>query len=115
MCLGKRLYKHRILNGNLGVKVGYELVPLKVKLAAQLKIHRNLPVIYAVAGVTHLLVVVDFCNRRPPVNDQLIGAFFRNGSAANVVALRLLRWVELKTDLGKIWRVKKLVHCIKLF
>ena len=41
----ERMYKQRILQGDLCVKVGLQKVLLNVKLPSELQIHRNLSVV----------------------------------------------------------------------
>ncbi len=111
---GQRGNQHRILNGQLRVKIRFQRILLQVKLAPELKIHRNRPSIHFIGSAPVLLVIIGFRNGRAPVHDQLIVSVFRDGTAADVVILRLLLRIKLELHPRKIRCLQQHVDLCKL-
>ncbi len=104
---GERGDQHRILDGQLRVKIGLQLILFQVKLAAELQIHRDLPPVHLIGGAAVLLVVVRFGDGRAPVDDQLVVAVLRDRTPADVVVLRLLLGIKLELHTCKIRRLQQ--------
>ena len=115
MSLGQGLQEHRVLDRNLCIKEGDEFVFIYLELSAQLKIDRDSPVFYSVLGMAVFLIVINFCDRRSPVDYELVVSVLRDGSAADIIALGLLAFIKLKLNFGKIRRFKEFIDCLKSF
>ena len=96
------MYKQRVLQGYLRVKVGLQKVLFNVKLPSELQIHWDLSVVNGIEGLSHLLIIVNLRYRASPVNDHGLMIFIGHRGGADIVGLIFGFLRETDIDTGKV-------------
>ena len=99
---GQRREKQRILDGDVGVEIGAQLVAHDVELAAQREVDGDRAAVRAVVRGTHVLVVVHLGDGRAPVDHEAPTAVVRYARSSDVELLRRGAAFEVEDDLREV-------------
>ena len=105
---GQGIQQQGVFNGNAGIKISQQPVPLQGELSAQGQIHLNFSSVHCIGSPAVGLTVIGLRDRRPPVDHNMIMVFICQAGAADIKGLFLLVRGVTKTDPGKIRGLQEL-------
>ena len=100
--LGQRREKQRILDSDVGVEIGAQLVAHDVELTAQREVYGDRAAVRAVVRGPHVLIVVHLGNGRAPIDHEAPTAVVRYARSSDVELLRCGAAFEVEDDLREV-------------
>ena len=105
---GQRIDQQRIFNGNAGIKISLQPVPLQGELSAQGQIHFYFSAVHGIGSPAVGLTVIGLRDRRTPVDDDMVMMFICQAGTADIKGFFLFIRGVAETYPGKIRRLQEL-------